>query len=120
MSKQIIQTIHAPEPIGPYNQAVKTDSLLFVSSNEDDYNKFPYNSKVDFLKVTTLDEWFTTINSCEMIIANLSAPAAIANAMDKLRVIELPFTIDSYHCMGEEKYSSNIHWYLNNEFNNLT
>lgn len=31
MSKQIIQTIHAPEPIGPYNQAVKTDSLLFVS-----------------------------------------------------------------------------------------
>lgn len=31
MSKQIIQTIHAPAPIGPYNQAVKTGSLLFVS-----------------------------------------------------------------------------------------
>lgn len=31
MSKQIIQTIHAPEPIGPYNQAVKTNNLLFVS-----------------------------------------------------------------------------------------
>jgi len=31
MSKQIIQTVHAPEPIGPYNQAVKTDSFLFVS-----------------------------------------------------------------------------------------
>ncbi len=31
MSKEIIQTIHAPEPIGPYNQAIKTDNLLFVS-----------------------------------------------------------------------------------------
>ena len=31
MSKQIIQTINAPVPIGPYNQAVKTGNLLFVS-----------------------------------------------------------------------------------------
>jgi 2-iminobutanoate/2-iminopropanoate deaminase len=31
MSKQIIHTIHAADPIGPYNQAVKTDNFLFVS-----------------------------------------------------------------------------------------
>ena len=31
MSKQIIQTVNAPAPIGPYNQAVKTGNLLFVS-----------------------------------------------------------------------------------------
>jgi len=31
MSKQIIETINAPAPIGPYNQAVKTGNLLFVS-----------------------------------------------------------------------------------------
>ncbi|MDE3145651.1 MAG: RidA family protein [Bacteroidota bacterium] len=31
MSKQIINTPNAPAPIGPYNQAVKTDGLLFVS-----------------------------------------------------------------------------------------
>jgi len=31
MSKQIINTTNAPAPIGPYNQAVKTGSLLFVS-----------------------------------------------------------------------------------------
>jgi 2-iminobutanoate/2-iminopropanoate deaminase len=31
MSKQIIKTPNAPAPIGPYNQAVKTDGLLFVS-----------------------------------------------------------------------------------------
>ena len=31
MSKQIINTSNAPEPIGPYNQAIKTGNLLFVS-----------------------------------------------------------------------------------------
>ncbi|MCW3089273.1 MAG: RidA family protein [Ferruginibacter sp.] len=31
MSKQIIQTANAPAPIGPYSQAVRTGSLLFVS-----------------------------------------------------------------------------------------
>ncbi|MEP7142176.1 MAG: Rid family detoxifying hydrolase [Ferruginibacter sp.] len=31
MNKQIIHTVNAPEPIGPYNQAIKTGNLLFVS-----------------------------------------------------------------------------------------
>ncbi|RFM29860.1 RidA family protein [Deminuibacter soli] len=31
MAKQIIKTDKAPAPIGPYNQAVKTGDLLFVS-----------------------------------------------------------------------------------------
>ncbi len=31
MSKQIINTNNAPAPIGPYNQAIKTGNLLFVS-----------------------------------------------------------------------------------------
>ncbi len=31
MSKQIVNTSKAPAPIGPYNQAVKTDGLLFIS-----------------------------------------------------------------------------------------
>ncbi len=31
MAKQIIQTDKAPKPIGPYNQAVKTGELLFIS-----------------------------------------------------------------------------------------
>lgn len=31
MSKIIVQTNQAPAPIGPYNQAVKTGGLLFIS-----------------------------------------------------------------------------------------
>ena len=31
MSKEIINSTNAPAPIGPYNQAIKAGSLLFVS-----------------------------------------------------------------------------------------
>ncbi|TCJ14130.1 RidA family protein [Flaviaesturariibacter flavus] len=31
MEKQIINTTSAPAPIGPYNQAVRTGNLLFIS-----------------------------------------------------------------------------------------
>lgn len=31
MSKQIINTEKAPSPIGPYNQAVKANGMLFIS-----------------------------------------------------------------------------------------
>lgn len=31
MSKAVINTKNAPAPIGPYNQAIKTGNLLFVS-----------------------------------------------------------------------------------------
>jgi 2-iminobutanoate/2-iminopropanoate deaminase len=31
MSKEIIQTANAPAPIGPYNQAIKSGNMLFIS-----------------------------------------------------------------------------------------
>ncbi len=31
MKKNIINTKNAPTPIGPYNQAIKTDNILFIS-----------------------------------------------------------------------------------------
>ncbi len=31
MSKQIINTVNAPSPIGPYNQAILTGNMLFIS-----------------------------------------------------------------------------------------
>ena len=31
MTRQVISTVHAPAAIGPYSQAIKTDSLIFAS-----------------------------------------------------------------------------------------
>jgi len=95
------------------------DNILFISSSDKDYEVFPYKENIPFLKVNTLDQWFTAINSCSLIISNLSSPAVMAHAIDKLRIIELPNVIDIIHTVGEEKYSKNIHWYLDNDHHNL-
>jgi len=95
------------------------ENVVFISSTDRDYNEFEHNSGIEFYKVTTLDDWFTAINSAALVIANLSAPAVIAHAMDKERIIELPYMIDAVHCIGEENYSKNIHWYLTETQNNL-
>ena len=105
----------------PYKEILKEykEKLVFISSNEKDYETFPYKNSIPFLKMETLNDWFTSINSCEMIVSNLTGPTAIANAMNKLRIIELPNTADIYHTIGEDKFSKNIYWYLDNQTNNL-
>lgn len=104
----------------PYKQIISEykNKVLFISSSEKDYEEFPYK-EVPLLVVKTLDEWFTSLNSCAMVVSNLTAPAVIAHALDKTRIIELPNIIDSAHCIGEEKYTQNIYWYMSEEFNNL-
>jgi hypothetical protein len=103
-------------PLFPYEFILDeygNENVLFISSNENDYDKFPYKDRIDFYKVTTLDEWLTAINSASLVVANLSAPAVMAHAMDKPRIIELSLTPDARHCIGEEQYSKNVHWFQN-------
>lgn len=95
------------------------DKLIFVSSSENEYKNFKLYNKIEFLKMVTLEDWFTSINSCQMFIGNLTGPTTISNALDKLRIVELPHTIDIYHTIGEEKYSKKIFWYLNDNIKNL-
>jgi hypothetical protein len=96
------------------------DDVVFIGSSDHDYLNFPYKDSIDFYKVQTLDQWFSAINSCELIISNLTAPTVIAHALDKPRIIELPNTPDAVHCVGEEKYSKNIQWYLSDKHNTLS
>jgi ADP-heptose:LPS heptosyltransferase len=95
------------------------ENVVFISSSENDYNQFPFNNEIEFYKVTTLDEWFTTINSAGLVIANLSAPAVMASALDKPRIIELPDRGDRAHYIGEEKYSKNAYWFLTSQIHNI-
>lgn len=104
----------------PYDQIIsENDSVVFASTNVNDYNEFPWKDRVPFVQVESLDQWFTLINSCAMYVGNLTAPVVIAQAMDKLRVVELPSNIDAYHWMGEERYNSKAKWFLNNYTHNL-
>lgn len=105
----------------PYHSLLERygNRAVFVGSSNDDYIQFPYKDLVEFYKISTLDEWFTAINTCDLMISNLTGPAVIAHSMNKQRIIELPNTADAIHCIGEEKYSSNIQWYLSENLHTL-
>lgn len=61
MSKKIIQTAHAPAPIGPYSQAVVTGNLLYVSG------QVPINPATNTVEATNAAE------EAEQVMKNLQA-----------------------------------------------
>ena len=63
--KKIVQSENAPKPVGPYNQAVKADKLLFVSG------QIPINPKEG--KITVADIKTQTTQVMENIKAILKA-----------------------------------------------
>ena len=123
-SKVIIHRKYAQERFNtefPYEEIIETykGDVLFASTNINDYEQFPYNNSIPFLKIHTVEEWFSVINACSMYVGNLTAPVVIAHSLDKLRIIELPNNIDAYHWMGEEKYSDKLFWFLNRHLHTL-
>lgn len=104
----------------PYKEIIdQYDSVYFISANKNDYDQFPWKEGIEFIKIETLEQWFTVISSCSMYVGNLTAPVVMAQALDKMRIVELPFNEDAHHWIGEEKYSTNIKWFLNNNIHNL-
>ncbi len=96
----------------PYEQIINTyNKVIFVSTNEDDYNSFSYKHLIDFKKVNNLDEIFLIINSCAMYVGNLTGPVVIARALNKPCIVEL-HQGDANHWIGEEEINKNVNWYL--------
>lgn len=67
MKKFIIKTENAPAPIGPYNQAVKTESTLYVSG------QIALNPKTGKLVLKSIEE------ETQMVMKNLKAVLEAAN-----------------------------------------
>jgi len=106
----------------PYEEIIYNygkENCVFISSNEHDYEVFPLKHLIPFYKIHTLHDWFSSINSASMVVSNLTGPAAIAHSLDKPRIIELTNRIDSFHCIGEDKYSKNLFYFINKNINNL-
>jgi 2-iminobutanoate/2-iminopropanoate deaminase len=59
--KKIIKTTHAPAPIGPYNQAVLTGNMLFISG------QIAINPKTSELETKNLEE------ETKLVMENLKA-----------------------------------------------
>lgn len=104
----------------PYKEIINLykKDIIFISTSEKDYENFPYKDEIEFYKINTMTDWYRTINSCKLLVTNLSAPEAIGSALDVLRIIELPNIIDSNHFFNEINYSSNMYYYLDENVNN--
>ena len=75
MKKKIINTKNAPAPIGPYNQAVKINNMLFVSG------QVAINPKNNELIQSSISD------ETDQVMKNLSAILKEAN-MDFLNVVK--------------------------------
>ena len=108
-------------PEFPYEDILQAyrGNVIFIASDINDYNKFPQKDLCDFYQISTIDEWCTIINSSGLYIGNLSGPTSVASALDKVRLVELPQTVDIHHWIGEEKYSKNIGWYVSKDLTNV-
>lgn len=105
----------------PFDEIINTykDQVLFISANEDDYSSFPYKDRLEFLKVSSIVDWFDAINSCSLLISNLSAPITVAHAINKLRIVELTNNLDLFHWINESKYYDTIKWFLSEQNHNI-
>lgn len=91
---------------------------LFISQDEGEISMFPYNGTISIARPGSFSDLVSIISSAKLFVGNQSAPFAIACALDVPRICELDADPAPFY-MGEEKYSDNIKWFLNDQVNNL-
>ncbi len=65
MTKEIIETPHAPAPVGPYSQAVKASgSMLFISG------QIPFDTKGNLIGDTVEEQTQKVIENIKAILAS--------------------------------------------------
>jgi 2-iminobutanoate/2-iminopropanoate deaminase len=73
MPREIIKTVNAPEAIGPYSQAVKSENLLFVSG------QVPVNPATGKLCEDIKDQTRQALENVKAVLA--AGGATLANVM---------------------------------------
>lgn len=68
MAKEIINTEKAPAPIGPYNQAVKTGNMLFISGQ---IAMIPETGELQMENIT--DETYLVMKNLQAILTEAGA-----------------------------------------------
>jgi len=91
------------------------DDIIFVTSNINEYNIFPYkNSKIKLLCASNIAEFASIIKGCKLFVGNQSMPLALASALDVPRIAILYHNSSMFY-MNEHSYSKNISWFLSND-----
>ena len=95
MAKKIIKTDNAPAPIGPYNQAVMTGNMLFISG------QIPLDTKTGELMMGSVEE------ETHLVMKNLEAILTEAG-MDFSNVVKTSIFLTDMALFGQvnEVYGS--------------
>lgn len=90
------------------------EEIVFVTSSKPEYDNFEFREShnVKLKIVLTIEEMANVLYSSKYFIGNQSMPFALACALDIPRMVELDKDAHAFY-MNEEKYSSNISWYFN-------
>lgn len=92
---------------------------FFITTDRSEWKDFKHKDQCPaYSDNSSIIGLFTMLEGCELFVGNQSAPFAIACALNIPRVCELDADPAPFY-MGEEKYSGNIKWYLNDTVNNL-
>ena len=123
----IHRSLKNQNPNFPWEEVLKKykEKLIFVSIDENEYNLFQYNKDIEFIKADNMYDLSVIINSSDLFIGNQSMPFALASALNKNRILEVNKNEQQLRenhrwYMDECKYYDNLHYYWNDEINNLT
>ena len=89
----------------PWEAIVKHNDCIFVTSNDKEYEAFPYKSYVSLIRIHTITELASIIGRCKFYVGNQSAPSALVWAMGKPALFEL------YHIDAAMYKSPYIMWF---------
>ena len=103
----------------PWAKIASLRDIVFIASRknrdeEGEWGEFEFKTgDTSFLFVPTITEMVVAIGSCRLFVGNQSCPFAVACALDVPRLVELdPVTDWSCFYRGEEAYSDNISWFV--------
>lgn len=97
-------------PNFPWESIIENEEdIIFITLNPTEYHNFKFKDKVKMHLCGSFLEFVNIINSSKKFFGNMSAPLAIAHALDHPRFAEL-YHKDQMHYIGDEEVSKNFNY----------
>jgi len=87
---------------------IKNNDCLFISTNEEEYNKFKFKNLLSFKKCDSFSELYSIIENCKFFVGNQSMILSIAHGLFKPHIGFL-FNVDAIHY--KDNFNENYFWF---------
>lgn len=97
----------------PWESIIKNNDCIFVTSDQREYESFPFKNNVKLHLWSNFLELANIINSSKIFIGNQSTPLALSHGLGATRLAELNLTDQRFY-IGEEKVLPNYYYFSDN------